>query len=189
LFDWLRMPLTLNPRWPRRSRPAWLPGGAAERRGRRHDTRQERAELREVAAVQGQLDDLALIDDDAERGVGGLDQRRIRRNGHALRDAADGELDVDPGAALDGHGDAVTNERLEPVQRALDLIAARTQQRHVEVAVVAGDRRPGLTRPDVGHLDGDPRQHGPDSSVTVPTIVPVPGRVASQRKPRRSEEE
>jgi len=36
---------------------------------RRDDARNERAELREVAAVQRQLDDLLLIDRDAERGV------------------------------------------------------------------------------------------------------------------------
>ena len=78
LFDWLRWPLTLNPpvtlpKPPGVALPSWPPSAA----GRRDDAGNQRAELREVAAVERQIDHLLPIDDDAERGVGGFDQRRL----------------------------------------------------------------------------------------------------------------
>ena len=51
----------------------------AETARRRHHAGNQRAELREVAAVERQVDDLLLVDDDAVRGVAGFDERALRR--------------------------------------------------------------------------------------------------------------
>ncbi len=57
-------------------------GQAAEGGRRRDHAGDEGAELREVAAVERQVDDLLLVDDDAQRAVRGLDQRRFADDGH-----------------------------------------------------------------------------------------------------------
>src|SRR5438093_1116281 len=87
--------------------PNWFclsSGCAAETRRRRDDARNQRPELREVAAVERQIDDLLVIDRDAECRVRGLDEWRLARDGDALFEAADGELQIDARRVADGDG-------------------------------------------------------------------------------------
>ena len=63
---------------------ALLPKAAPSAVGGATTPGNQRAELREVAAVQRQVDDLLPVDDDAERRVGRFDQRRLPEHGHLL---------------------------------------------------------------------------------------------------------
>ena len=69
-----------------------IAGAAAERWWRRDHPGHERTELGEVAPVQRQFDELLVVDGDPEGRVGSFNQWRLGPDGHALREAADGEL-------------------------------------------------------------------------------------------------
>ena len=113
----------------------------AEPDRRRDDTRNQRAELREVAAVERQVDDLLLIDDDAERRVGGFDERRLAEHRHLLFELADLQLHVGADRFVDDDRDRVADGGAESGERRLHLIDAGVDERDRIETVGAGDRR------------------------------------------------
>ena len=104
-----------------------LPKAAARDRdpGReRGHARLQQPELREVAAVERQVHQLAAGDDAPERGAGGLDRQRAARHGHDLAHRRQGEphLEADlwltltctPSRTTVGNGGASTTTTYSP---------------------------------------------------------------------------
>ena len=126
----------------------------------RDHARNECAELREVPAVERQLDHFLLVDGDAERGVRRLDERRLPRHRHALLESPDRHLHVDARRVADRHRDVRAHDRLESAERRLHRIAARLHLRDGIEAVGAGDRRSRLPRRRIGDVDRHARHDG-----------------------------
>ena len=121
-------------------------GGSSQPDGGRDHARDERSELGEAAAVQGQVDDLLLVDDDAEGGVAGLHERRIADHGDVLGEVADGEPQVHARGLRDVDADALAHQGTEPLQAAPDVVEAGGQEGDGIEAVGAGRhaaREPG----------------------------------------------
>ncbi len=71
-----------------------IAGRAAQPRRWSDDTRNERPQLGEIAAVEWQLNDLLLVDDRAERGARRLDERCVGRHLNRLLEPAYRERQV-----------------------------------------------------------------------------------------------
>ena len=119
----------------------------------------------------GSSDDAPRVDDVAERGVGGLEQRRVGGDGDRL----DGPADVQRQIELQPVGDAdldFARGLLEARQLDGDLIGAGNQVRRLEEADLVGHDGHGRAHRDVG--DGD-RRAGDDAAAgvaDVPVMVP-----------------
>ncbi len=110
-------------------------------------------ERREVALVQRQLADRLLLDDRADFGRLGLDQRRRRDDRRHFGELADLEAGVDAGAIVDLDGDALAHVLLEAGQLDFDFIRAGVEERGDVGAVGVGDDRGDGLFADF--LDGD----------------------------------
>ncbi len=115
------------------------------------DRRREQDEVGEVPAPRGQVGDGARIDGQAARGVGLVDQARLRRDRDLL--AADG-LEVEGDGLCRAHAqrDVVPPAGQEPGGRGFDHIASHGQQGRDETAVRARADRARIT----GRGSGDP---------------------------------
>src|SRR5207247_8923435 len=121
----------------------------------RPDAGNERAELREVPAVQWKIDHLLPIDDDTQRGVGRFDERRLARHIHLLLDLTDLQHDIPAYGFVDDDRDVVADRRAESGERRPHLIDARIDQRDGEEAVGTRDGRAYLTGVAVRDVDRD----------------------------------
>ena len=109
-----------------------------------------------IAVGRRQLRDAARVDDVAERGVGGLEERRIGKDGHRLDGLADAEREVD----LEPIGDAdldLTCRLLEALELGVHLIDAGNQIGSLIEADVVRDDGDGGAHLLVGDGDGRSR--------------------------------
>ena len=106
----------------------------------------ERGKLEEVTAIEGKADDPLVVDDGADRGHVGLDERHDLGDGDLLRDASEFQREVDPRPLIDLEFEPGPDRPLEPGQRCFEPVAARRQEQQFEVAGRARDDR----APDAG---------------------------------------
>jgi hypothetical protein len=78
-----------------------------------HGRPREHDQVRDVPALQRQLDDLLLLDDLVDPRAADVDERRLRRDGDRLLDVAERELRVDDRVGVDLEHDARLDVRPE----------------------------------------------------------------------------
>ncbi len=120
-----------------RARPAAVDARQLRTR-RKRDARRERRERDEGASVEGQRRHAIVRDDGAEAGGLGPERRRRRGDRDPLLNAAGGEPDVGPRRFARRHMKAAPRHRREPVERDLEPVVARRQDRGAVEAVHAG---------------------------------------------------
>ncbi len=108
-----------------------------------HGIRQQRRELRKIAAVQRQFDDVPVADYLPDRAGLGVNYRRQPLHHHSFRHSAHAQGEVKARALIDLQNDAGLFLRLEPFLRDAERIRARNgKKRQFVVAGVGGDGRP-----------------------------------------------
>jgi hypothetical protein len=121
---------------------------AASAARRNHHRVRELRQGEEVAPVERKLDDLAAIDDVADLCGVGLQQRRRGCDGDVLRNAFDGQHEVDVERAADIEHNALVRARREARRRRRDVPLAGSERRQVEAPFGVGlplDDRPRFT--------------------------------------------
>jgi len=113
----------------------------------------ERHELRRLAAVQRQADDLLLAHDQAHAGTARLDLARIPRDGDRFLNRADFQCDLDRARVADGEHDASLLECREALKFGGQAVRTNRQVREDVLAARAGDHKPGHS--SAGLRDGD----------------------------------
>ena len=127
----------------------------AGRRPVRGRARDQRGELQVVASVERQLDDRAVLDDRADRGVLGLQERRAALDLDHLGELADFQRERDAAGAAHLHGDVLALQGAEPAEGGLERVDARLERRHhVEPRLVGLELADG-----VGALVGQRDRH------------------------------
>ena len=106
----------------------------------RRDAGLQQAELREVPAVERQIDKLAAGDDPAERVRGRVDELSVARDGHGLGERPHLQLCVEADRLAHVHLDRRANERRELRRRDSDAVLADRQEQQPVEAVGAGRR-------------------------------------------------
>ena len=147
--------------WPERWPPTLGSGPACCKRfapcasGRDDDGVAQLRQRQQAAAVDRQLDDLAVLDDVADFGGGRLQKGRVGLDLHGFRDPEhpERELDVDGAAQLEDDGQPPRRE--DSVQRRHQLPTADAKRREQEPAFPIGDARHGGAA--VGMRRGDDR--------------------------------
>ena len=126
------------------------------RRTVRRGARNQRRELQVVAAVQRQLDDAAVLDDRADRGVLRLDHGRVGNDRHDVGQLADGHREREAVRAADLHVDVRLLGRREALELDFQRIGAgRHRRKDVNAGLV------GLRQTD--GIGGRIRQRHPDA--------------------------
>ena len=132
----------------------------------------ERGELQIVAAVERQFDDRAVLDDRADRGVLGLQQRRAALDVHDLGQLAHLHRHGDAGGAPDLDLDVLPLDGPETGERRLEGVGAGLNRRHhVEARLVGLDLAHGVGRL-VGKVTVTPGMAAPLASEIKPLISP-----------------
>ena len=128
----------------------------------------QRRELQVIAAVERQLDDAAVLDDGADRGVLRLDDRRVGNNRHDVGQLADCEREREAVRAAHLHVDVRLLGRREALELDLQrVVAGRHRRKHVNACLVAlgqTDGVGGLVRqrhPDAGQHRSARVEDGP----------------------------
>ncbi len=131
----------------------------AETARRRHHAGNQCAELREIAAVERQIDDLLFVDDNAVGRVAGLDERDFGVDGDRFGELAD--LELERRARRFGHGDADTIALRcpESLQRRFHGVAAGGKLWNRVETVGAADRAAHGAGRGVGRLNRHAGQH------------------------------
>ena len=104
----------------------------------RSDTGLQQPELREVASVQGQIDQLAPGDDGAERVARGVYQPLLAGDGHRLGDVLQAHRRVDADDLADAHLNRLLHQTRELRRFDRQGIAADGQEQQPVIAVGAG---------------------------------------------------
>ena len=127
---------------------------AAQARRRRHHAGNQGPELGEVPAIEREIDDLLLIDDDAESRVAGFDQRRFARDLDGFTLTAYLHRDVDERRLRDVDLDSASAEGRKTGQAGLHVVGARLHQLDGEETVRASGRGSRVVRRGVRGFDG-----------------------------------
>ena len=136
----------------------------ARRRPVRGGAGNQRRQLQVVAAVERQLDDRAVFDDGADRGVLGLNQRRMRDDFQRFRQVAHIHREGEPVRAAHLDDDAFPFNRPEPRQLGLQIVGAgRDGGDHIEADLVRLHDANDVRRL-IGERDRRPR-HGQAAAV------------------------
>ena len=134
------------------------PAGRGDARGQRRDTRLQQPQLREVATVERQIDQLAAGDDTPQCVGGGVDQLSAAGDGHRLGDRPQLQLRVDADALAHADDDRLEQQRRELWRTDFDAVLADRQQEQ-PVEAIGGRlglfREAGLEVPDHDPRPGD----------------------------------
>ena len=164
---------------PQRSTGGRHPGGE-----RRHAGLQQ-PELREVAAVQRQVDELAS-GHDAPQGVRrGVDDLRAAADRDGLLDRRQLQLHVQPHRLADGYDNGLAHGRAEARGGDGHAVGADRQQRQAIETVCPGRRLAAQTR--FALLGGDRRGNGTAGAIVDRTLDGA-GRVLGEDRRRRQKE-
>ena len=154
-----------------------LAQAAARRRhagGQGRDAGLQQPELREVAAVQRQVEDLAPAHHRAQCVAGGVDELHAPGDGDGLGDGPDRQLHVDARRLVHVHRDLALREGREP--RGLDrqAVGADRERRARGRSRPGPTRPPGRTRSRCSSRSPSRRPRPPAVlSVTTPSMAPV----------------
>ena len=117
------------------------------------DARRQEDERVDVARIQGQLEDAAIVDDLADRAAGRLEQRGVGAHLDFVGKLADFEGEVDDERAVDLQDDVRARRAPESLETRFDAVPARWQrQRRVPAFEI---RRHGLLAVRLLVRDGD----------------------------------
>lgn len=114
----------------------------------------------EVAAVEGEGDDFALFDDEADGAAAGLEEGRGGGDEEGLGGVAQGEGEMEGGAAADLEREAIAGERGEAVLGDVEGIGAGGQGEELEESEAAGEggglqAGEGVGEAEFGLCDGE----------------------------------
>jgi hypothetical protein len=115
-------------------------------------------ELRQLAAVQRQLDDLLVRDDLSDARVARLDERRGALNRDRLRDLPELQRHVERRVRVHLQDEAGLDELPEALQLCLEPVGTDRQVLQDVRALLAADRAARQPRIGLGHGDRDARQ-------------------------------
>src|SRR5579871_4262035 len=107
----------------------------------------------EAAAIQGQILDLALVDDSRDRSGCGVHYGSFGGHGHLLDQFADLELQINNGILANLEVDASPHRRFEPGLLRLDLMLADRKRRDAKVTGFIGGNDAGCSGLQILHRD------------------------------------
>ncbi len=105
------------------------------------DPRREEDQRVDVARIQRQLENPAVVDELANRAAAGFEQRRRGADFNGIGQVADLQREVDDGRAVELHHDVRARGAPEPLQARFDAILTRRQRQRGVPSLEVGDDR------------------------------------------------